>query len=59
MFIYYAGFVSSTFVPDNEGFTLDELDSLTPDSPGAHGDPDVLGYSQLGAPLEISQQQTP
>ena len=44
-FICYAGFVSSTFVPDNEGFTLDELDSLTPDSPGAHGDPDVLGYS--------------
>ena len=53
-------FVSSTFVLDNEGFTLDELDSLTPDSPGAHGDPDVLGYSQLGgAPLGISQQQTP
>ena len=26
-----------------EGFTLDELDSLTPDSPGTHGDPDVLG----------------
>ena len=48
------------FVPDNEGVTLDELDSLTPDSPGTHGDPDVLGYSQLGgAPLEISQQQTP
>ena len=40
--------------------TLDELDSLTPDSPGAHGDPDVLGYSQLGgALLGISQQQTP
>ena len=59
-FICYTGFVSSTFVPDNEGFTLDELDSLTPDSPGAHGDPDVLGYSQLGgAPLGISQQQTP
>ena len=59
-FICYAGFVSSTFVPDNEGVTLDELDSLTPDSPGAHGDPDVLGYSQLGgAPLGISQQQTP
>ena len=59
-FICYAGFVSSTFVPDNEGVTLDELDSLTPDSPGAHGDPDVLEYSQLGgAPLEISQQQTP
>ena len=38
-FICYAGFVSSTFVPDNEGVTLDELDSLTPDSPGAHGDP--------------------
>ena len=52
--------VSSTFVPDNEGITLDELDSLTPDSPGAHGDPDVLGYSQLrGAPLGISQQQIP
>ena len=48
------------FVPDNEGVTLDELDSLTPDSPGAHGDPDVLGYSQLGgAPLGFSQQQTP
>ena len=48
------------FVPDNEGFTLDELDSLTLDSPGAHGDPDVLRYSQLGgAPLGISQQQTP
>ena len=60
MFICYAGFVSSMFVPDNEGFTLDKLDSLTPDSPGAHGDPDVLGYSQLGgAPLGISQQQTP
>ena len=60
MFICYAGFVSSTFVPDNEGFTLDELDSLTPDEPAAHGDPDVLGYSQLGgAPLGISQQQTP
>ena len=42
-FICYAGSVSSTFVPDNEGFTLDELDSLTPDSPDAHGDPDVLG----------------
>ena len=41
-------------------FTLDELDSLTPDSPGTHGDPDVLGYSQLrGAPLGISQQHTP
>ena len=54
------GFVSSTFVPDNEGVTLDELGSLTPDSPGEHGDPDVLGYSQLGgAPLGISQQQTP
>ena len=51
---------SSKFVPDNEGVTLDELDSLTPDSPGAHGDPDVLGYSQLGgAPLGISQQHTP
>ena len=60
MFICYAGFVSSTFVAYNEGFTLDELDSLTPDSPGAHSDPDVLGYSQLGgAPLGISQQQTP
>ena len=59
-FICYAGFVSSTFVPDNEGVTLDELGSLTPDSPGEHGDPDVLGYSQLGgAPLGISQQQTP
>ena len=41
-------FVSSTFVPDNEGFTLDELDSLTPNEPAAQGDPDVLGYSQLG-----------
>ena len=60
MFICYAGFISSTFVPDNEGFTLDELDSLTPGSPGAHGDPNVLGYSQLGgAPLGMSQQQTP
>ena len=59
-FISYAGFVSSTFVPNNEGITLDELDSLTLESPGAHGDPDVLGYSQLGgAPLGISQQQTP
>ena len=58
--IYHAGFVLSTFVPDNEGVTLDELDSLTPESPGAHGDPDVLGYSQLGgAPLGISKQQTP
>ena len=48
------------FVPDNVGVTLDELDSLTPDSPGAYGDPDVLGYSQLGgAPFGISQQQTP
>ncbi|XP_039843435.1 uncharacterized protein LOC120703417 [Panicum virgatum] len=53
------GFVSSTFILDNEGFTLDELDSLTPDDPVAHGDLDVLGYSQLGgAPLGISQQQT-
>ena len=53
--LYYAEFVSNTFVPDNEGVTLDELDSLTPDSPSAHGDPDVLGYSQLGgAPLGIS-----
>ena len=43
MFIFYAGFVSSTFVPDNEGFTLDELDSLTPVSPGTHGDPRCLG----------------
>ena len=59
-FICYAGFVSSTFIPDNEGVTLDELDSLTPDEPAAHGDPDVLGYSQLGgASLGISQQQTP
>ena len=41
--LYYAGFVSSTFVPDNEGVTLDELDSLTPDSPGTHGDPRCLG----------------
>ena len=56
-FICYVGFVSSTFFPDNEGVILDELDSLTADSPGTHGDPDVLGYSQLGgAPLGISQQ---
>ena len=41
--IYHAGFVSSTFVIDNEGFTLDELDSLTPNDLGTHGDPDVLG----------------
>ena len=35
---------------------VSELDMLT----DAHGDPDVLGYSQLGgAPLGISQQQTP
>ena len=48
------------FVPDNEDVTLDELDSLTPFSPSAHGDPDVLGYSQLGgAPLGISHLQTP
>ena len=59
-FICYAGFVSSTFVPDKEGVILDELDSLTADSPGAHSDLDVLGYSQLGgAPFGISQQQTP
>ena len=58
--LYYAEFVSNTFVPDNEGVTLDELGSLTPDSLGEHGDPNVLGYSQLGgAPLGISQQQTP
>ena len=55
-----AGPFSSSFPPDNEGFTLDDLDSLTPDEPAAQGDPDVLGYSQLGgAPLGISQQQTP
>ena len=55
-----AGPSSSSFRPDNETFTLDDFDSLTPDSPGAHGDPDVLGYSRLGgAPLGISQQQTP
>ena len=48
------------FVPDNEGVTLEELDSLTPEEPAAQGDSDVLGYSQLGgAPLGISQQQTP
>ena len=42
---------------DNEGVTLDELDSLTPEEPATQGDPDVLGYSQLGgAPLGISQQ---
>ena len=61
VYVYmYTVFVSSTFVPNNEGFTLDELDSLTPDEPAAHGDPDVLGYSQLGgAPLGISKQHTP
>ena len=52
--------VSSSFRPDNETFTLDDFDSLTPEEPAAQGDPDVLGYSQLGgAPLGISQQQTP
>ena len=46
--------------PDNETFTLDDFDSLSPEEPAAQGDPDVLGYSQLGgAPLGISQQQTP
>ena len=39
---------------------LDDLDNLTPEEPTAQGDPDVLEYSQLGgAPLGISQQQTP
>ena len=58
-FTYYAGFVSNTFVPDNDGFTLDELDSLTSDSSGEHGHPDVLGSSQLGgAPLGYSQHKT-
>ena len=52
--------VKSGSRPDNEGFTLDDLDSLTPEEPATQGDPDVLGYSQLGvAPLGISQQQTP
>ena len=47
---------SSSFQPDNEGFTLDYLDNLTPEEPAAQGDPDVLGHSQLGgAPLGISQ----
>ena len=46
--------------PDNETFTLDDFDSLTPEEPATQGDLDVLGYSQLGgAPLGISQQQTP
>ena len=54
-FTCYAGFVSNTFVPDNAGVSLDELDNLTSDSPGEHGDPDVLGSSQLGgAPLGYS-----
>ena len=57
--IYHATYVGLRLYV-TQGFTLDELDSLTPDSPGAHGDPDVLGYSQLGgAPLGISQQHTP
>ena len=51
---------SSSFRSDNETFTLDDFDSLTPEEPAAQGDPDILGYSQLGgAPLGISQQQTP
>ena len=55
-----AGPSSSSFRPDNEAFTLDDLDILTPEEPAAQSDPDVLGYSQLeGAPLGISQQQTP
>src|SRR6185369_3009520 len=55
-----AGPSSSSFRPDNETFTLDDLDSLSPEEPAAQGDPDVLGYSQLGgAPFGISQQQTP
>ena len=55
-----AGPSSSSFQPDNETFTLDDFDSLSPEEPAAQGDPDVLGYSQLGgAPLGISQQQTP
>ena len=49
---------SSSFRPDNETFTLYDFDSLTPEEPAAQGDPDVLGYSQLGgAPLGISQQR--
>ena len=33
---------------------------MSPEEPAAQGDPDVLGYSQLGgAPFGISQQQTP
>ena len=43
-----AGPSSSSFRPDNETFTLDDFDSLTPEEPAAQGDPDVLGYSQLG-----------
>ena len=55
-----AGPSSSSFRPDNETFTLDDFDSLSPEEPAAQGDPNVLGYSQLGgAPLGISQQQTP
>ena len=55
-----AGPSCSSFRPDNETFTLDDFDSLSPEEPAAQGDPDVLGYSQLGrAPLGISQQQTP
>src|SRR6185295_9198469 len=55
-----AGPSSSSFRPDNETFTLDDFDSLSPEEPAAQGDPDILGYSQLGvAPLGISQQQTP
>ena len=55
-----AGPSSSSFRPDNEIFTLDDFDSLSPEEPAAQGDPDVLGYSQLGgAPFGISQQQTP
>ena len=53
-------FYDTYLLPDNETFTLDDFDSLSPEEPAAQGDPDVLGYSQLGgAPLGISQQQTP
>ena len=38
-----AGPSSSSFRPNNDDFTLDDLDSLTPEEPAAQGDPDVLG----------------
>lgn len=54
------GFVSDTFVPDNAGVTLEELNNLTSESPSELGDPDILGPSQLGsAPLGYSQRKTP